>query len=153
MQVVIRNPIVMQICLLLAGCVTVITSSTPVYAQVKGKSVPTLVSWHGEIKMEQRQEAPPGKYITDPIAWAKLWKAWRGMEPLPLVNFNETLILVGTGNDPNRISVISTLTEDGNLQQSWSMTMIGYHNPTTCSYQLALVHRAGIKSIDGVKLK
>lgn len=40
-------------------------------------------------------EAPKSGYLANEKAWAKLWKAWRGKEELPKVDFEKQLVLVG----------------------------------------------------------
>ena len=56
--------------------------------------------WHGAFRRPQDEalikEAPASGYIANPEAWAKLWKAWRGQQAIPDVDFGKQFVLVCT---------------------------------------------------------
>ena len=116
-----------------------------------GKLIKVEKVWGGEIKLELRDQAPPG-FVANEETWAKLWRAYRGNEELPKIDFDKQMILVGVGADPNAIgydpdSLI--LDEDGDLKVSYIQTLKGYQNPETCRYIFLLISREGVKSING----
>jgi hypothetical protein len=122
--------------------------------QSRGKLIKVEKAWDGEIKLELRQQAPPplNHFIADEKAWANLWRAYRGNEKLPKVDFDKQMIVVHVGDDPNLIgydpdSLI--LDEEGDLKVSLIKTMVGYINPETCRYIFLLINREGVKTING----
>jgi hypothetical protein len=123
----------------------------PVGADEKPKPKPVKLekTWGGEVKIELRKEAPKDGYVADKEAWAKLWKTFRGDEKLPDVDFTKELVLVAVNNDPNKIGINAQLDDKGDLNVSVISTLIGFVNPTTCTYQFATVKREGIKTIGG----
>lgn len=118
-------------------------------AQEGGRSVPVLVAWQGQVKLERRKDAPQSGYIADQEAWQALWTSWRGVEPAPWINFDEAIILVAANRDPNRIGVTATLDDAGDLRVVHRSTLIAFINPTEFAYQFALIRREGIKTIGG----
>jgi hypothetical protein len=88
-------------------------------------------------------------YVADDRTWEKLWKAWRGSEEVPYVDFKEAIILVAVNGDPNSISAQPAIDDKGELTVSFNATLIAFVNFDTCAYQFALIRRAGIKTIGG----
>ena len=122
--------------------------------QSRGKLIKVEKAWDGEIKLELRQQAPPplNGFIADEKAWAKLWRAYRGNEELPKIDFDKQMIVVHVGDDPNHIgydpdSLI--LDKEGDLKVSLITTLMGYINPKTCRYIFLLINREGVKTING----
>lgn len=115
--------------------------------------VKLLETWRGEVKLELRKQAPHSGFITDTESWEKLWKAYRGDEKVPPVDFTEHLILVGVNRDPNQIGAVAKLGEKGDLKVAYMGTLIGFVDPKTCAYQFAKISRKGIKSINGKPIK
>ncbi|APZ92027.1 hypothetical protein [Fuerstiella marisgermanici] len=115
----------------------------------KTKSVPVVVSWQGEVRMELRKEAPKRGYVTDGKTWERLWKAWRATEKAPSVNFKEAIVLVAANDDLNQISVIPAIDDKSDLKLIYESTLIGFLNPTEFAYQFALIKREGVKTIKG----
>lgn len=112
-----------------------------------------LQTWRGEVELELRKQAPEAGYVADTKSWEELWKAYRGGEQLPQVDFTEHLILVGVNSDPNKIGAGLTVSEKGELAVMYSSTLIGFEDPKTCAYQFAKISRKGIKSINGRPIK
>jgi hypothetical protein len=122
--------------------------------QSRGKLIKVEKAWGGEIKLELRQQAPPplNHFIADEKAWAKLWKAYRGNEELPKIDFDKQMIVVHVGDDPNEIGYLPDgliLDEEGDLKVSLFTTLVGYINPKTCGYIFLLINREGVKTING----
>jgi uncharacterized protein YecE (DUF72 family) len=59
--------------------------------------------WAGYVLDPKLRAAAPeaDRVIVDAAAWAKVWSAWRGQEPLPEVNFKEEVLFVFTAVGPN----------------------------------------------------
>src|SRR5262245_4076437 len=110
-------------------------------------------TWNGEVNIELRQEAPEDGYIANKAKWEALWKAYRGGEELPKVDFAKELVLVAVNRDPNRISIQAKLDDKGDLTVMHISTKMGFVNPKACKYEFAVVSRDGIKSINGKTLK
>jgi hypothetical protein len=122
------------------------SSSTP---KVKSNPIKSKQSWSGVVKIELRKEAPQKGYIANNLDWAKLWKTYRGNEALPKVDFDREMVLVYVHSDSNSIGISPSLSVTGNLTFDISSSMVGYNNPTDCSYVFELIDRAGIKTIAG----
>jgi hypothetical protein len=109
-----------------------------------------LESWQGQVKLELRKQAPDSGFIADAKSWEKHWKAFRGDEKLPTVDFTEHLIVVSIGRDPNRITAMWTDIDDkGNAKVVFVRQAVLFFEPKTCAYQFAMISRKGIKSING----
>jgi len=137
------------------SCITSCHDNGPGYSDAleKSKSLPVVVSWRGKIKLELRNEAPKGGYIADGKTWEKLWKAWRGTEEVPSVNFQEAIVLVGVNNNPNWINVLAEIDDNGALQLTYASTLMGFINPQEGAYEFALIRRDGIKTIAGKEIE
>jgi hypothetical protein len=118
-------------------------------ADEKPRLVEAQKTWDGVVKIDLRKEAPGKGYIADQVAWAKLWKVYRGEEKLPAVDFDKELIVVAVNSDPNAISILLEADEKGDLMVSYARTELKFIKPTTCAYQFALIKRGGIMTIGG----
>ncbi len=130
----------------------------PLFAlAARADEAPTAVklgqTWSGEVKLEVRKEAPKDGFVADKEAFAKFWKAFRGDEKVPDIDFTKELVLVAVGTDPNKLGIGASLDAKGNLTVLVRSTLIGFENPTTAAYQFATVPRAGIKSVNGKEVK
>lgn len=121
----------------------------PVRADERPKPVKLERTWGGEIALKLKAQAPRAGYIADAESWKNLWAAYRGAEKVPEVDFDKELVLVAVNDDPNRIGINATLDAKGDVQVSIISTLIAFKNPTTCTYQFAVVKRDGIKSVGG----
>jgi hypothetical protein len=119
--------------------------------QAESKSVEPVKKWYGGFAATEdqslRTEAPASGSIANARAWAKLWKAWRGEEELPKVDFDKQLVLVGTGGGAiNRLRPHFDLDGKGDLKGRFMQTaMLG---PGFC-YLIVVVDRKGIKTYQG----
>src|SRR5215204_7228602 len=115
-------------------------------AQVK---VPLKQTWSGgNLPLDLQVAAPPGLYVADQAGWERLWRAWRGGEALPKIDFDRELILVCTTVSPNSCGVNPTLDEQGDLKVGPASTLIA-SDAKTFNYQIGLIDRAGVRSIAG----
>jgi hypothetical protein len=95
--------------------------------QIGGMLIKVEKVWGGEIKLELRQQVPPplNRYIADEKAWAKLWRAYRGNEEPPKIDFDKQMIVVHVGGDPNLIGYDPNsliLDAEGDLKVSFIKT-------------------------------
>ena len=115
-------------------------------AQVK---VPLKQTWSGgNLPLDLQVAAPPVLYVADQAGWERLWRAWRGGEALPKVDFDRELILVCTTVSPNSCGVNPALDEQGDLKVAPVSTLIA-SDAKTFNYQIGLIDRAGVRSIAG----
>jgi hypothetical protein len=137
------------------SCIILCHDNGPGYSDAlkKTKRVPVVVSWQGRVKLGLLKEAPKPGYIADGKTWAKLWKAWRGTEEVPSVNFQEAIVLVGVNNNPNWINVLAEIDDNGALQLTYASTLMGFINPQEGAYEFALIRRDGIKTIAGKEIE
>jgi hypothetical protein len=113
----------------------------------KGKQVKPLQTWQAKVKDEALKKAAPADgFITTAKDFEALWKAWRGDEKVPEVDFKQNLVLVGLAGGPNLASIGASLDDEGNLKVLVRQTLIGGPG---FGYQLAVVPRAGIKTVNG----
>jgi hypothetical protein len=133
----------------------IMLTQPPGFSQPKEKtrSTPVVVSWQGLVKLELSKDAPKDGYVAEGKTWEKLWKAWRGTEQVPSVNFKDAVILVALNRNPNSISILPTIDEKGDLKMTIESTAVGFINPTEGAYQFALITREGIKTIRGNEIK
>ena len=90
--------------------------------------------------------APANNVIANTKDWEALWKAWRGDEKVPAVDFRKELVLVAKVGGPNNCGIVATLEENGNLKVLTQSTLL--YGPGF-GYQLGTVPRAGLKTING----
>src|SRR5262245_60814170 len=121
-----------------------------------GKLIKVEKVWGGEIKLELRRQAPPNGFIANEEAWAKLWRAYRGNEELPKIDFDKKMVLVHVGDDPNQLGYDAEgliLNEEEDLKVDILSTLIGYINPKTCRYIFLLISHEGVKSVKGKPIR
>src|SRR5262249_55072287 len=121
-------------------------------AQSRGKLIKVEKVWDGEIKLELLQQFPQNGFIANEKAWAELWRACRGDDELPKIDFDRQLILVevhnskGFGYDPKGL----ILNENGDLTvRSVSNFIVSPFAPETCRYIFLLISSEGVKTING----
>jgi len=112
-----------------------------------GEPVKPLNTWTGKPRSnELRKEAPEGGVIADKAKFEKLWKAWRGDEKVPAVDFDKNVIAVELANGPNVPMASFTLDERGDLNWRSFSTRVGGPG---FGYAIAEVPREGVKTIKG----
>jgi Domain of unknown function (DUF4440)/Domain of unknown function (DUF3471) len=109
-------------------------------------------TWSGkDIPNEVQNALPPDSYVADKESWTKLWRALRGTESLPRIDFAKELIVFCTTNSPNSCAIDLSMDEQGDLKITSVSTLIG-SDAKTFNYQIASIDRGGIKSIAGKAL-
>jgi hypothetical protein len=109
--------------------------------------------WLGNLKEDEPQKEAPTQindnvgYLTDAKAWEKLWKAWRGKEELPKVDFDKELVVVVTVSGPYPV-VVGQEVKNGDLRLKANT---GYAKVSGFGfgYYLAVVPRKDFKTING----
>jgi hypothetical protein len=102
-------------------------------------------NWVAVINNEKlKDEAPKNGLITDAKAFAKLWKAWRGEEKVPEIDFKTKFVVVTLASGPNRPGVSATL-DEGELKITAFQTLIGGDG---FGYSLATFDRKGVKTVN-----
>jgi hypothetical protein len=96
-----------------------------------------------------KKEAPAGGRVTNEKEWAKLWKAWRGKEELPKVDFDKELVFAYAAGGPNTIVMNFRLDGQGDLSARFSATEKG--GPGFV-YKIVTLKRDGVKTINGKPL-
>jgi hypothetical protein len=134
--------------LLLAALALVCLFPTPLQAQ--GKAVKLDREWKGYFPDNRdvplMREAPKSGYITNEAEWSKLWKAWKGKEELPKVDFQKELVFAYAAGGPNTILISLRIDDQGNLTAKFSATEKG--GPGFV-YRIVTVKRDGVKTING----
>ena len=115
----------------------------------KGAEVDVERSWKGEVPLARRASAPAAGFVADKAAWARLWKAFRGDEAAPDVDFAKELVLVAVNKDPNPIALRAYLDGRGNLTVERPTGRALYPDPKASKYQFAVVKRTGVKKVQG----
>jgi hypothetical protein len=112
----------------------------------KVQPVKVLNAWNGKMADNAlRKHAPPDEFLLDQIAWAKLWKAWRGQDKLPEIDFQKQMILVFTADGPNSVGCEPRLDRQGNLQALAMSTLMGGPG---FGYLIQCISREGVRSVN-----
>lgn len=134
--------------------VSALQSVCPANEAVSGKTkAPIIYSWSDSASWAARKQAPPKRYVADATSWKAIWKAWKGSEECPDIDFETCIVLVAANDDPNRISFDPTIDSKGNLKIGIRSTAAGYEPPhSTFGFAFAVVNRTRIKTIDGISI-
>ena len=96
-----------------------------------------------------RKVEPADNFIVNQEAWAKLWKAWRGQEAVPALDFKKQMVLVFTADGPNSVGCTPTADGKGNVRGDAMSTMIGGPG---FGYLMLCISREGVKTVNGKPL-
>lgn len=119
----------------------------PAVARSKPQPVPILQNWHGKLADAVLRKAEPADHVVaDPQAWSTLWRAWRGQENVPTVDFQKQLILVFTADGPNTVGCTPAQDGQGNLQANAMSTLMAGPG---FGYVMLSVSREGVKTVNG----
>jgi len=122
------------------------------------KELAVTRSWKGDRDIDGLKDIPAGGYIDQPAAWEKLWRAWRGKEELPKIDFEKELVVVGTRKShDHRSSIYTLLTKEGDLLIGVAAELdnpLGYKSEKhpLFGYHIGVINRAGVKSVGGKPL-
>ncbi len=135
--------------------VLALVGPVPSAAPAGEKPVKAVKEWKGKFLAKEDEplmkEAPKSGYLTDQKSWGKLWKAWRGKEELPRLDFEKQLVLVGAAEcGRNTIGADFKLDDKGDLKGGFMATEIG--GPGFV-YVIVVVDRSDIKTYNGKAIK
>jgi uncharacterized protein (TIGR03067 family) len=114
------------------------------------KAVPIRQSWDGVLQNRNLlKESPPEGFVVDADSWAKLWKAWRGDERVPRIDFDKQVAIILAVPGPNKISTPDLRLDDtGNLRVPLPVSTL-LPDDGRIGYKLTIIDRAGVKSVNG----
>ena len=116
----------------------------------KAEPVKIVRSWAGKlVDSAPRKLSPVDGFVLDRKSWARLWKAWRGQEDVPEVDFQKQMLLVFTAEGPNSVGCTPTHDGRGNVQANASCTLIGGPG---FGYLILCIPREGIRTVNGKPL-
>ena len=110
---------------------------------------PRATWWATLGSAELRKQAPSSGVVADSATWARLWKSWRGREPLPAVDFTKDMILVATAPGPNRMSLQAITDGEGDVRivpGGVGMAGRGF------GYAMIEVSRSGLRTVNGAPI-
>jgi uncharacterized protein (TIGR03067 family) len=118
------------------------------------KAVPIQQSWDGILRNRKLLKAsPPEGFVVEARSWAKLWRGWRGQEPVPPIDFQEEMALILTVPGPNQISAPELrLDKAGNLKAPLPVSTL-LPDDGRMGYKIIRIKREGVKAINGRSLK
>jgi hypothetical protein len=94
-----------------------------------------------------RRKAPANYFIADQQSWLELWRAWRGIEQVPAVDFQTEIVLVYTCDGPNYVQVRLERDGSGNVKctqmRSTALAGMGF------GYVMLRINRTGINAVEG----
>jgi hypothetical protein len=137
-----------------AGLVALGVLGLSVLQGAEAKPLKTEKEWDGTFPdnadLQLIQEAPRGGHVANAQDFAKLWKAWRGKEELPKVDFDKELVFACAAPcHRNKITAEFRLDDKGDLSARFSATEIG--GPGFV-YKIVTVKREGVKTINGKEI-
>jgi len=118
----------------------------------RAKPAPVQVThtWSGKLADNTLRKHEPGDgFVLDQENWAKLWKAWRGQENLPALDFQKQMVLVFTADGPNNVGCTPTRDSAGNVRADAMSTLIGGPG---FGYLMLCIPREGVKTVNGKPL-
>ena len=78
-----------------------------------------------------------------------MWKAWRGKEPVPAIDFDKQLAIILTVPGANKITAPELrLDRDGNLKVPLPVSTL-LPDDGRVGYMILLINRAGVNSVNG----
>ena len=140
----------LSVVLAAVACVVVAVGAERPPAAKKAQPVKVLQSWNGKLAdAALRKSVPADGVVLDQEVWAGLWKAWRGQENLPAVDFQKQMVLVFTADGPNSVGCNPTRDGQGHIQAQAMSTLIGGPG---FGYLMLCVSREGMQSVNGKPL-
>jgi len=116
----------------------------------KARPVKIVQSWGGKLADGALRKVEPAEnFILDQERWAKLWKAWRGHENVPAVDFQKQMVLVFTADGPNSVGCTPTHDGKGNVRGDAMSTLIGGPG---FGYLMLCIPREGVQTVNGKPL-
>jgi hypothetical protein len=105
--------------------------------------------WTGTVKDEAaRRAAPSAGYITSAAEFQQLWKAWMGKEPVPEIDFQLGLVVVGTSGSGYNVVLLPYLNKGDLKVWAWSELT----GTAGFGYQILTLDRRDIRTINGKRI-
>lgn len=120
------------------------------YFGVSGNHATTkpLKSWEGQLDNVKYESHPA--FVIDQKQWNLVWKKW-STEEVPTVDFNKEMVLVFSTIGANSITVKPIIRDqEGNLRV---MAIYTLQLSKGVSYKWLLIPRAGVKSVNTIRIK
>jgi hypothetical protein len=105
-------------------------------------------AWTGEIPRVLCETLKQTRCIETQQEWSEAWKQLQRRDPLPEVNFGESLILMAINNNSSKMELEITLDYAGELFCTINSTPAEAPNPQSCTYMFAMIKREGIRSFE-----
>lgn len=113
-----------------------------------GREIKAVVEWVGRLRnVNQGKSAPSRGFVTNKADFDKLWKDWRPGEKPPVIDFESYFVVTGV-SDLMIYNMHFVLTKSGDLKVSKRIEKMERDD-----YALAILPRAGIKSVNGKALE
>ena len=110
-------------------------------------------SWAGRVadagKEGLLKEAPTTGFVVEPKEFEKLWRAWRGDEMPPRVDFTREVVFVHTAKGPNMLKVTYTVDAAGDLKAMAASTLVAGPG---FGYVIDVLPKAAFKTFRGKAL-
>jgi hypothetical protein len=114
-----------------------------------GQKLKPVHQWSGSIDdTELEKLAPKSGYLADAKKFAELWKEWKVGKKMPEIDFKKQIALVATTRG-SRLNMTPQLTDNGDLRV---LAIATRDFRPGFRYQVVVVDRAGVKTINGKKL-
>lgn len=120
----------------------------PVQLIAEDRNLETVREWSGSVEEERLAMISP-LVITQMESFEILWKAWKGSEAVPEIDFSKSIVIAETTRG-SRLNLRFQLSEDGNLKVAGLATRDlrpGFR------YVLAELSAPAIRSVEGVRLE
>jgi len=126
--------------------IALLTLSMPTWALIYIPSVSVKPSQiiKGSVTDETIANTAP-EFIATPVALQELWAKWKIADPMPVVDFSKSIIVVGTTSG-SILNLDITLDKRGNMK---SMGMATMDFLPGFRYVMPVVSRAGVKTFNG----
>ena len=122
--------------------------------EAKPQEVPILQQWQGLFPIKQVNVLPEGQrgtptgFIADPKVFEAVWKAWKGGEKTPAVDFQKNLVVFSRNVQYlNVIHIGPVLIKDGVVEVLGIETMSAIPIEDKCHMAAAVISREGVKAV------
>jgi uncharacterized protein (TIGR03067 family) len=119
------------------------------FDKADGEAKPILPAkqWAGRIRERGLEAQAPAGPITTQLAFEKLWRAWRGTEEVPEIDFTKQFVVARTS--PHTLTEIGLLTKDSGVTNWAAATAEEGKVSPGFSYIIGVFRREKVDVIDG----
>jgi hypothetical protein len=130
------------------GRAKVVGWTVPVFGGPLARELRPLQTWNGALKDKKLEgKKPAGEVLVTEQTFAELWRAWRGKDDVPKVDFRRAFVVVLTdkfGSLGAQFGIV-----EGGLSERMRSLGSGSKAEEGFSYLIAVFPRDGIKSFNG----